>query len=213
MTDAEGRGAATVPGVILAGGASRRFALAAPEGKAFADLGGKSLLNHVLDRLRPQVGRVWLSLSPGAEAPAVPDVLPLRDDAPSLRGPLAGLSVALDRLAQEGGDWLVLAPCDTPFLPADLVSRLLGAREPGVLAMVAADGDRLHPACSAWHVDTAATVSKALADPAGPGLMALLERLPHGVVRWPDGRPPPFFNVNTPDELDAATAWLERVPC
>ena len=196
----------TIPGLVLAGGASRRMGTDGPKADSLLD--NRTLLQHVLHRLRPQVGALWLSLSPRAPAPETDDVEVLRDPQPSHRGPLAGLAAGLERLARDGGDWLVMAPCDTPFLPKDLVTALLAARGPGVLAVAAADEDRVHPTCSLWRVDCAPVVSEALADDAGPGLMALLGRVEHRVQRWTSLAPPPFFNVNTPEDLVTAGRWL-----
>ncbi len=199
---------ASLPGVILAGGESRR--LAASRGKSRIELGGRILLQHVIDRLGPQVDELWLSVSAETRDAAPPGLALLPDRAPSHRGPLSGLSAALARLEARGGDCLILSPCDTPFLPRDLAARLRERLAPGVLAVVAADEARIHPACSAWSVQAASKVATALADPRGPGLMALLDGLEHRVVRWPAAEPPPFLNVNTPEDLAAAGRWLER---
>lgn len=196
-------------GVILAGGQGSRLGRDAPGGKAFAALGDRPLVAHVRDRLAPQVSELWLSLAPGSSAPSLTGTEPLVDRAPRHRGPLAGLRAALERLEERRGRWLVMSPCDVPFLPRDLAERLLGAATRGLLATVAADEERLHPACSAWRVDALADVVAALEAPEGPGLMGLLDRLPHGVVRWPPATPPPFHNVNDDADLARARAWLE----
>lgn len=197
------------PGAILAGGASRRLSGPAQASKAFATLGDRELVQHVIDRLAPQVDRLWLVLAPDAEAPNIDGVDFLSDEGSPGRGPLAGLGAALARLEATGGQWLVLAPCDTPFLPRDLVDRLLAGADQDTLAVVAEDASRVHPTCSAWRVQALPAVRAALADPRAPGLMGLLDDLPHGRVRWSDIEPPPFLNVNAPDDLERAARWLE----
>lgn len=101
-------------GAIVAGGRSRRFG---PD-KALADYCGRRLLDHVADRLTPQVdavivcGRVtdgWICV---ADRPG------------PMLGPLAGINAALHHAALEDFDAVVTVPCDTPLLPFDLVAVL-----------------------------------------------------------------------------------------
>lgn len=200
-------------GLILAGGESRRFPDAPAGGKAALPLGRHTLLERVLRQFEPQVARVWLSVTPATAAAAPAGYPLLQDRERKQRGPLAGLAAGLERLRAENGDWLVLAPCDTPFLPDNLVERLMAARRPGLGVVVAGDSERVHPTCSAWHRDTRAAVEQALADPRGPGLMTLLDTLEYEVVRWGPASPPPFHNINTPEELEAARGWLGDAAC
>lgn len=105
----------SVLGAVLAGGASRRFG----SDKAAAVWRSKPLIQHVIDRLRPQVsalvivGRDW----PGDAS--IPD-----RPAPGL-GPLGGLCAALAHAAANGFDDVLTSGCDLPDLPRDL-RELLG---------------------------------------------------------------------------------------
>jgi molybdopterin-guanine dinucleotide biosynthesis protein A len=185
------------------------------------------MVTHVLRRLLPQVDGVWLSTGPGS--PAL-DRLPegfrqircLPDAEPRFRGPLAGLAVGLAALAAEEGRpgqassapaWLQLAPCDAPFLPVDLVERLLAARQPepdsDCLAVVPRADGHWQPTFALWHVAALDPVRAALAERGGSGLLDVLRTLPHRVVDWPDATPPAFFNVNTHEDLDTAADWLQ----
>lgn len=88
--------------------------------KGLVDLGGRPLIAHVIARLAPQVSTLLINANRNPEHYAafgnvVPDVLP---DFP---GPLAGI---LSGLQAARTPWLAIAPCDSPFLPLDLVSRL-----------------------------------------------------------------------------------------
>ena len=101
-------------GAILAGGAATRFG----SDKASALFEGRALIDHVVEALRPQtdslviVGRDW----PGAAS---------MDDRPALGlGPLGGLAAVLRHAQARGFDAVLVAPCDTLGLPADLVQRL-----------------------------------------------------------------------------------------
>jgi molybdopterin-guanine dinucleotide biosynthesis protein A len=210
-----------VRGLVLAGGRSRRFTHGA---KALEPLGDEPMIAHVLRRLLPQVEGAWISTGAGSLAlDALPDDLRqltgLPDPAPRFRGPLAGLAAGLEALADSGDGengapaWLQLAPCDAPFLPRDLVERLLSASrqedadERGVI-VPRAEG-HLQPTFAAWHVSTLEFVQSALASRGGAGLLDVLRQLPHRVVDWPVTSPPAFFNVNTREELQQATDWLQ----
>lgn len=194
-------------GVILAGGKSSRMGA---ERKALSLLNGETLLSRVIERLKPQVSQVWLSCEPGDEA--LSDFgLPLVEDAlPRYRGPLTGLYSALRLLnaaQQEHG--LMLCPCDAPFMPEDLVERLLASAEGNdkPVAVVSYEGI-LQPTFSLWQNHHLAAVEAAVMERGQGGLKHMLYALPHVVVEWPTLEPPPFYNINTPEELSKANAWL-----
>ena len=132
---------ATITGVILAGGQGRRMGGA---DKGLQELGGRPMAAHVLERLAPQVGAVLISANRNLERYAELGCPVLPDTLHGYAGPLAGLQAAL---AQATTPLLVTAPCDSPFLPADLVARLhdgLVAQQ-AELAVACADG-RAHRA-------------------------------------------------------------------
>ena len=110
---------AEIAGVVLAGGRSLRMG---GETKALLPLAGKPMLRHVIDRVRPQV--IELSLS--VEYPSHsfdPFGLPQLPDQKADGGPLQGLLAALQWM-DPACDWMLLVPCDAPFVPGDLAPRL-----------------------------------------------------------------------------------------
>ncbi|MFP6558473.1 molybdenum cofactor guanylyltransferase MobA [Paraburkholderia sp. B3] len=117
--------AAAITGLVLAGGRGQRMGGA---DKGLQVLHGRPLAAHVLARLAPQVGALAISANRHAEtyaalgAPWQAQVL--ADTLPDYPGPLAGL---LTGLAAARTDWLLAAPCDSPWLPADLAARLSAA--------------------------------------------------------------------------------------
>ncbi len=130
-------------GLVLAGGQGRRMGGADKALLPFAD---GTLLDQAVARLGPQVDRLAVSAN-GDPArlsrfglPVLPDDTPL--------GPLSGLLVGLRWAAAEGATHLVTVPVDAPFLPGDLVPRLLLAGDGG--PAVAQAGGRLHPVCGLW---------------------------------------------------------------
>ncbi len=191
--------------VLLAGGLARRMG---GGDKPLRLLGGRPLLEHVLDRIRPQVRAMALNANgdPARFAawglPVLPDTLP---DNP---GPLAGVLAGM-RWAQALGVADVLSvPADTPFLPLDLVARLDAARRAaGVPIVCAASGGRTHPVVALWPA--------ALADALEASLLAGMRKIDrwtatHGVASagFDETGYDPFFNVNSPDELQAAERLL-----
>lgn len=189
-------------GLILAGGEGRRLGGA---DKALLMLGGRSLLAHVAGRLGPQVARLALSANgdPGRFADFRGAIL--RDRTAERLGPMAGLLAGLDWLARtDGGDWLVTASVDTPFLPADLVARLVDISAGG--AVIASSQGRLHPTCGLWPLGLR------------PALEAALQAGERRIGRWAedqgarvadfDALPDPFFNINTAGDLATAAQRL-----
>ena len=200
-------------GVILAGGRSARFGGGY---KAFASLRSRPMIGHVIERLRKQVEPLLVSVESGAgkrDTLFQSLNLPLVEDkVRSHRGPLAGLYSAMDYLDRtQGPKWLVLCPCDAPFLPRDLVTRLLEVTlAEGLPAGVVRYGDHPQPTFSIWRLDSLAEIRGAVTERGRGGLMHMLDVLPHATVDWPDQEVPPFFNVNTPRDLARAEAWLDQ---
>jgi molybdopterin-guanine dinucleotide biosynthesis protein A len=192
-----------VPAVILAGGMARRMG---GGDKGLLHLGGRSLLDHVRGRLAPQAGAIALNAN-GDPARFADLGLPvLADSLPDRPGPLAGVLAGMDWAAGLGASHVVSAAWDTPFLPHDLVARLVAAGGPAGLALAATagpDGPLRQPTFGLWPVALRADLRAALegglrkivawTDAHGAG-MAVFSALPVD----------PFFNVNTPADLAEA---------
>ena len=198
-------------GVILAGGRSSRMGGLS---KALFPLNNEALLTHVIRQLQPQLGTLLLSTEgPDSELesfglPLVPDLLP------RYRGPLTGLCSALHYLAEKGeSGGLVLCPCDAPFIPPDLVKRLVSAAQgsPKPVAVVSYEGF-LQPTFSLWQSHHLPVIHDAVVKRGDGGLKYMLRSLPHVIVEWVSAEPPPFYNVNTPEELQAAEQWIAASP-
>ena len=189
-------------GVILAGGNARRMGGA---DKALLPLGGRPLIAHVLDRLEPQVERVLISANgdparfQGFGCRVLPDAAP--------QGPLSGILAALTAAAGMGATHVVSTPCDTPFLPGDLVPQLMLAAEgtPSGLAL-AADPTGDHPATAIWPVGLVPALAAFLAE--GEAKVTRFTAAHQAArARFPDPRA--FLNLNTPEDLAAAEALLK----
>lgn len=201
------------PGIILAGGLASRMG---GGDKGLLMLGEQPLLTHVIARLRPQVS--GLALNANGDAARFADFgLPvLPDSVPGYAGPLAGVLAGLDWAAGQGADSIVTAAADTPFFPTDLVARLqsaaAGMNVPLVLAATpdARRGRVRHPTFGLWPVALRDDLRAALRD----GMRkVVLWTDRHGAreALFPTLGHDPFFNVNTPADLQAAAALLGEV--
>jgi molybdenum cofactor guanylyltransferase len=194
-------------GVILAGGLARRMG---GGDKPLLMLAGRTLLDHVAERLGPQCGSLILNINGDparfgeVRLPVVPDPLPGHP------GPLAGILAALDwaALHRPALAWVASVPGDTPFLPRDLVPRLHEAREvAGRPLACAASGGQLHPAVGLWPVGLRHDLREAIAR----GLRSVREWAGlHGIAEaaWSSTPLDPFLNINTPEDLAKAGAWV-----
>ena len=110
-----------ISGVILAGGLGRRMGAV---DKGLQSLNGRPLAHWVAERLSPQVDELLINANRNAEAYATLGYRIVPDLIPDFAGPLAGLHAALSAARHP---LVATAPCDSPFLPHDLVSRLRNA--------------------------------------------------------------------------------------
>lgn len=190
-----------VVGVILAGGLGTRLG---GVDKALVRLNGRPLLAHVLDRLEPQVERVLISANGDPARFAGFSCAVVADDRP--QGPLSGVTAALTRAAVLGATHLVSTPVDTPFLPGDLVPRLLLAAETsphGSAIAATADGD--HPASALWPVGLGPALAAFLA--AGEAKVTRFTQA-HHAARAVFTDADAFLNVNCPADLARAEGLL-----
>ncbi len=188
---------ADVTGVVLAGGQGRRMG---GIDKGLVELGEAPMVAHVLARLAPQVGAVLINANQNLDRyrafglPVVPDAVG------GFAGPLAGLHAGL---ARAGGEFVVTVPCDSPFLPLDLVLRLRAAldREGAQLA-VAKTFDQPHPVFALVRRDVLPNLAAFLAA-GGRKIDAWYASLRVVEVAF-DDEADAFRNINTADELAAA---------
>jgi molybdenum cofactor guanylyltransferase len=189
--------------VILAGGQGRRMG---GVDKGLRPLRGRPMVAWVLERFAPQVNEVLINANQniGTYRSFGHRVIP--DEIPGFAGPLAGLQRGLAEAAHE---LVATAPCDSPFLPHDLVERLVGAlqRERADLA-VAKTGDQPHPVFCLCRKYVLPGLTEFLAG-GGRKIDAWYARLRSVEVLF-DDQPDAFSNVNTEAELQAFDAGLPQ---
>jgi molybdenum cofactor guanylyltransferase len=197
-----------VAGLVLAGGQSRRMG---GGDKALRPLGGRTLLGHVVERLRPQVAALVINANGDPTRFAGFGLPVVADGIPDFAGPLAGVLAGLDWVAAHHPDLSHIASVatDAPFLPQDLVSRLVaGLEEADADLACAASGGRAHPVFGLWPVRLKEDLRGALID---DGIRKVdLWTARHKLVTVPfvDRPVDPFFNANRPADLEAAAALL-----
>lgn len=193
-------------GLVLAGGLARRMN---GRDKALLRLDpATTLLDVLLQRLAPQCGQVAISANGDPLRFAAASLPVLGDLSGPSRGPLAGVLAGLDYLfskAPEG--WLLTVPSDTPFVPADLVARLYAAaRESGRPVARATCGDRLHSLVALWSGTLREPLRYALMDRDLRKVTAFQAEAGVVNVPWAGAPHDPFYNVNTPEDLEVARA-------
>jgi molybdenum cofactor guanylyltransferase len=191
-------------GVVLAGGLARRMG---GGDKARLRVGGRTILERVLARLKPQCSGLILNANgdPTRFADTGLDIVP--DSVPGFAGPLAGILAGLDWAAAHASDVtdVVSVPGDCPFLPDDLVVRLLSARAAGRVPLACArSGEWRHPVIGLWPLELRHDLRKALLDEGLHKIETFTARYGVAIADWPAVPVDPFFNVNTPE--DAAEA-------
>ena len=190
-----------ITALILAGGRGSRMGSVDKGLQLFA---GKPMVAHVLERIAPQADEIIINANRSINEYAAFGHRVIADAIDGFAGPLAGLHAGLTQVTTP---LIVTAPCDSPFLPMDLVARLLLAmeKEHADLA-VAKTYDQVHPVFCLVKRDLE------------PHLRAFLETGQRKIDKWYatlnvvevqfDDQEAAFANINTEDELRA----LESLP-
>lgn len=174
-------------------------------------LGGIPLLAHVVSRVQPQASVLLLNAN-GDPARFAAFALPVAADAPGERlGPLAGILAGLDWVGTEspGDTFALVVPTDCPFLPGDLVDRLRAASADADIVLAASRG-RLHPVVGLWRVALRDDLREALGRHGIRKVERFCDRHRCRHVDFPAGPCDPFFNANSPEDLEEAERLLRE---
>ncbi len=199
-----------VAGVVLAGGLSRRMG---GGDKALLALGGRTILDHVISRARPQVAHLALNANGDAARFAAFGLPVIADVVEGHKGPLAGVLTGLEWAVSEHPEcaWVASFASDAPFLSDDLVARLLAAIEKdGADMACAASAGRHHPVFGLWPVALAGDLRHAVIDEEIRKVDVWTARYHLAVADFESEPFDPFFNTNRPEDLAEAEALLKR---
>ena len=197
--------------MLLAGGLARRMG---GGDKGLRPLGGRTILDHVIERLRPQVRHLVINAN-GDPARFAAFGLPVVADAVAdFPGPLAGVLTGMEWARASAPDIadIVTVPTDTPFPPRDLVVRLVAARAAaGADLACAASGGQAHPVIGLWPVRLADDLRRALVEENIRKVDVWTARHRLAVADFAAAPVDPFFNANRPDDLAEAERLLARL--
>jgi molybdenum cofactor guanylyltransferase len=195
-------------GVILAGGQARRMG---GVDKALIPLGGTTLIERAIARASVQVPDVIINANGDPKRFAHLGLPVIADRVPGFVGPLAGILAGFEWLRANRPDarWLASFACDCPFLPTDMVARLVeAARREKVPVAVAASGTQHHPVFAVWSAEIASTSEDVLVRGNFRKMDDWIATLPSVRVSFAAEPLDPFLNINTPEELALAEEFI-----
>ena len=198
--------------VVLAGGLARRMG---GGDKCLKLLAGRPILAHVLERLDRQAARILLNANGDPARFAVWNVPVAADVVAGFGGPLVGVLTALEWAATHapGITDVVSVPADGPFLPRDLVRRLIDARAAsGAELAQAASNGRPNPVVGLWPVALAPELRHAVVEQGIAKVDAWTARYNLVTVDFDATTRDPFFNANTREDLAEAERLLGEEP-
>ena len=188
-----------ITGVIFAGGQGRRMG---GVDKGLVELDGRTLVAHVIERLAPQVSTIVINANQNRDRYAAYGYPVVEDLIAGFAGPLAGLHAGISATATP---YVATSPCDSPFLPDDLVARLAAAfTNADIDLAVARTFDHPHPVVSLVRTGVRSHLEAFLRD-GGRKIDAWYATLRVADVRF-DDEADAFRNINTAAELAASAA-------
>ena len=204
-----------IPGIILAGGLSRRMG---GGDKGLLMLGKTSIIERVIDKILPQVGSLAININgdssrfPDYKLPIIPDSIK------GYLGPLSGILAGMEWAFKNGNRYIATVAADTPFLPDDLIKRLHAMVKSknlniGIAASRILSGDDvfIHPTFGIWEVALKDDLRDALANDTRKIMFwAKKFKLDYYYFDTSDKLSDPFFNINTPDDLEEAKYRLKK---
>ena len=193
-----------ITGVILAGGQAQRMGGC---DKGLIKLLGKPLVEYVIRALKPQVAEMIINANRNRERYAAYGYPIIADLMDGFYGPLAGMASAMQAAKTP---YIVTTPCDSPFVPSDLVKRLYGGiEEQAAEIAVAHNGERLQPVFALLDRNLQSSI------------IAYLKRGERKIDRWYEehrltivdfsDQPNTFVNVNTPEDVETVESKLMQV--
>lgn len=184
----------SITGLVLAGGRARRMG---GIDKGFVDLAGRPLIEWILNALSPQTGAILINANRSQDDYRRYGHTVIADEIDGYCGPLAGMAAGL-RVCKT--DYLVTCPCDSPLLPADLVSRLhRQLQQQQAELAVAHNGERLQPVFALLSRSLLASLNEYLHND-GRKIDRWYDQHAMTVVDFSD-RPEAFLNINTPGDV------------
>ena len=191
-----------ITAVILAGGRGTRL-----EGldKGLVKLKNKPLVQHLIERIQPQVAQIMISANRNIKNYEKFGLPVFKDNSSDFAGPLAGILIALQESHTE---WILSVPADSPFIPANLVSRLNENIKDNKI-VIPDDGKYLHPTFALIHKSLASSLEDFLQQGERKARV-WMQQQKHTIVDFSD-QADAFININTLAELQHAEHHLSKL--
>lgn len=210
----------TIAAAIIAGGKSRRFG---DSHKAQAELGNCSLIEHVYRRLKTQAPKIWLNAPDHLKTPLDSILDRVADINTEHSGPLLGVLTTLQLAVEKNVEWLLIAPCDTPFIPENLAERLrTHCLEQSCLLGIPSYMGRNHPSLSLWHKSLLPDLTAAVLTDKKSGFKQFYPDFTDRFLIWDcqdhqetkdeQDNYDPFFNINYAEDLSQAADIIANNP-
>ncbi|MDA0762838.1 MAG: molybdenum cofactor guanylyltransferase MobA [Proteobacteria bacterium] len=202
-----------VPCVILAGGKGRRMG---GKDKALIPLLDRPLLSYVLESISGHVAPIALNINTNLDKFSEFGYEIIEDPIKGHLGPLAGILASLNWASQLNQKWVMTLPCDTPFLPKNIVKEMikLKNKELDVDLVVAQSKGYNHPVIALWKSDLNLKLEKALNE----GIRKIDIFTSNLKVAYVDFDKinnenfDPFTNLNSPLDLIKAQQIIGKLP-
>lgn len=174
--------------------------------KALLPLAGKPLLAHVIDRLAGQVAPVAINTNGDPSRFDDCGLPTIADTIAGFAGPLAGVVSGMRWAQREAprATHVLSVAADTPFFPRDLAVRLAAAATPSTTTVVAASRGRPHFVFALWPIADAQILENWLRANEDRAVRAWVQHRGFRIVEFEGAGNDPFFNINTPGDIELA---------
>jgi molybdopterin-guanine dinucleotide biosynthesis protein A len=191
-----------ITGLVLAGGQGARLG---GQDKGLVKLSGRPMIEHVLARLAPQVGRVLVNANRNMESYTGYGYEVISDSHTGFQGPLAGMASGLQHATSK---YLLCVPCDSPLLLTNLADRLLGACSQNAAKIaIPHDGNRTHPVFALIDCSLRESLEEYLAG-GDRKIDRWMSQHPMVTVDFSDAVES-FSNINTEDDLNRTALTMK----
>ncbi len=191
---------------ILAGGKSRRIG---GGNKCLLELNSKSILDHIIERLKPQTSDIILNLNALDDFSNYSHYSQVKDESDSYLGPLSGIFSVMNWIEKQKmqENQLIVVSGDCPFIPLNLVRQLLESQKKDRIVIANSNG-RNHYTIGLWPLTFKTKINQYL-DAGNRSIKGFVKS--EDVISCPFSfeKIDPFFNINTPEDYQYAKKYFE----
>jgi molybdenum cofactor guanylyltransferase len=190
-----------ITAVILAGGQARRMD---GQDKGLLEVSGLAMIEYVISVLQSQLDKIVINANRNQDVYAKYGFPVIADDYDGFKGPLAGMASCMKTIETK---YMITAPCDSPLLPTDFVTRMFSAlQEKNADISVADSGDRIQPVFCLLRSSLLGSLLQYL-DSGERKIDLWFQQHVMTKVDFSD-KPETFINVNTPEDIKIIEARL-----